>query len=246
MPEEEGHNNSQIGSGDDADVSARPRRSGSPINPPVTANTPARSRAGTAGGDAGFNLVGFNVPLPEPVRGVRNEAQAAFRKLDTRLGGTRLDIDPYTPTFAASKGTQGTKAIATAPGPPMTDENDNDGDEDNNDIEMRERQQAEAETHDEKKGTAGNSIDDDNPFFAVPGGPGIRAKRGRGVEGDPNAFFHPASKEPQRVIWLPADKLGLCAAEVEKNRELGIESSSRHAWLVGDSKVRVSGRPPDW
>jgi hypothetical protein len=34
-------------------------------------------------------------------------------------------------------------------------------------------------------------------------------------ENDPNAFFHPATKEPMRVIWLPRDELGLCEAEIE-------------------------------
>lgn len=239
MPQEPGHENSQIGSEDAEEAALGPRRSGSPINSPPVDPEQVRSRANTGNASTGLNLVGFNVPLAAPIQGVKDEAQAAWRRIDRGLGGTRLEIDTetYNPYSTSPREVP---ASTTAPGPSVPNNDDNE--EDDNDIEMRERQES---TTTKEGGNSGNSIEDDNPFFAVPGGPGIRARRIVGEEGDPNAFFHPASKDPQVVIWLPSDKLGLCKAEVEKNRELGIETSSRHAWLVGDGKVRVSGRPPE-
>lgn len=73
----------------------------------------------------------------------------------------------------------------------------------------------------------------DNPFFALPGGPGVRPPR-QLREDDPDAFLHPAVRNPQMVVWLPRDELGLCDAEVHKNRECGVATSSRHAVLNGD------------
>ena len=72
-------------------------------------------------------------------------------------------------------------------------------------------------------------------FFAVPGGPGV--KNDHEEDGnDPNAFFHPATKEPQRILWLPRDELGLCEAEIEANASAGVESTHRYAIL----NVKVS------
>lgn len=53
---------------------------------------------------------------------------------------------------------------------------------------------------------------------------------------DVDAFAHPASKEPQRIIWLPEDELGLAVAEVQDNQSIGILSTTKDAVL--DSKVR--------
>jgi hypothetical protein len=79
------------------------------------------------------------------------------------------------------------------------------------------------------RGSAYN--EDDNPFFAVPGGPGVLPRHvDRGDDLD--TFLHPASKEPQRVVWLPRDELGLGMAEVQKNEECGVRASLRHAILV--------------
>jgi calcium permeable stress-gated cation channel len=52
---------------------------------------------------------------------------------------------------------------------------------------------------------------------------------------DSDAFSHPATKEPQRVIWLPEDALGLAAAEVRDNEYIGISSTYQDATL--DRKV---------
>ena len=46
-----------------------------------------------------------------------------------------------------------------------------------------------------------------------------------------DAFAHPASKEPQRTIWLPEDDLGLASAEVADNRAIGILSTTTDAYL---------------
>ncbi len=46
-----------------------------------------------------------------------------------------------------------------------------------------------------------------------------------------DAFTHPAAKEPQRVIWLPEDELGLATAEIRDNEAIGIASTSSDAFL---------------
>jgi hypothetical protein len=53
---------------------------------------------------------------------------------------------------------------------------------------------------------------------------------------DVDAFAHPASKEPQRIIWLPEDELGLAVTEVQDNQSIGILSTTKDAVL--DNKVR--------
>lgn len=73
-----------------------------------------------------------------------------------------------------------------------------------------------------------NENDDIEPYFAVPGGPGVQMLEEED-ENDPNAFFHPASKEPMRILWLPKDELGLAEAEIETNAKFGIPSVHRYA-----------------
>lgn len=75
-----------------------------------------------------------------------------------------------------------------------------------------------------------NESDDAEPYFAVPGGPGVQMLEEED-ENDPNAFFHPATKEPMRILWLPRDELGLAEAEIERNAKLGITSVHRYATL---------------
>lgn len=85
--------------------------------------------------------------------------------------------------------------------------------------------------------------EDSEAYFALPGGPGvidIDATDGN----DPDAFFPPATKEPQMILWLPKDELGLSEYEIEMNAAAGVESSSRRAILNHDGKVRISGPPP--
>lgn len=46
-----------------------------------------------------------------------------------------------------------------------------------------------------------------------------------------DAFTHPAAKEPQRIVWLPEDELGLAAAEIKNNESVGIASTSADAFM---------------
>ncbi|WVN85988.1 uncharacterized protein L203_101146 [Cryptococcus depauperatus CBS 7841] len=79
-------------------------------------------------------------------------------------------------------------------------------------------------------------------YFAVPGGAGVINQQFKDEE---TAFFHPASKESQKVIWLPEDELGLCKAEVRANERAGVKSSLKGAWLNEKGKVQISMSPPE-
>lgn len=84
----------------------------------------------------------------------------------------------------------------------------------------------------------------EDPYFAQPGGPGVlRGLRDDGQ--DPAAFFHPASKDPQPIIWLPKDTLGLTAVELEENHAMGIRSTSKNAKMTEEAKIQVYGPQPD-
>jgi hypothetical protein len=116
--------------------------------------------------------------------------------------------------------TSHTSALPTASGPPV------------------------GEPHPEalEMGTMGaepDPVNEDNfdPYFAVPGGPGVLQEEHED-ENDPNAFFHPATKEPMRILWLPKDELGLCDAEIEANKAIGVSAVHRYATL----NAKVSGR----
>lgn len=85
--------------------------------------------------------------------------------------------------------------------------------------------------------------DEMEAFFALPGGPGVR-NQDETDGNDPDAFFPPATKEPQVILWLPKDDLGLCDYEIEMNAQAGVEASCRRAILNHKGKVRISGPPP--
>ena len=59
-----------------------------------------------------------------------------------------------------------------------------------------------------------------------------------------NDFYHPASYEPQRVVWIPRDELGLSAGEVRANIDSGVDASDFAAVMNGKGKVDVEGPPP--
>lgn len=61
---------------------------------------------------------------------------------------------------------------------------------------------------------------------------------------EPKDFYHPATVEPQRSIWIPKDTLGLYAGEVEDNVAKGVAASSEHAYMNEKGKVDIDGRPP--
>lgn len=85
--------------------------------------------------------------------------------------------------------------------------------------------------------------DEMEAYFALPGGPGVR-NQDETDGNDPDAFFPPETKEPQMILWLPKDELGLCEYEIEMNAQAGVESSCRRAILNHEGKVRISGPPP--
>jgi hypothetical protein len=81
-------------------------------------------------------------------------------------------------------------------------------------------------------------------------GPGPSAEYGASVpvEGKrnegPTDFNHPASVEPQRIIWIPQDPLGLGEAESSELMKDGIESSTENATMDAKGHVDIQGHPP--
>lgn len=73
--------------------------------------------------------------------------------------------------------------------------------------------------------------DEETRYFAKHGGPGVVIERLDDAN-DPLAFFHPASKDPQRVVWIPQDELGLGSDQVEGNMAAGVLSSDRNATIT--------------
>lgn len=75
----------------------------------------------------------------------------------------------------------------------------------------------------------GSNSNDDESY---DGNEGVVESSGRNkTEFAQDAFSHPASKEPQRTVWLPEDDLGLAAAEVSDNSAIGILSTTTDAYL---------------
>lgn len=64
-------------------------------------------------------------------------------------------------------------------------------------------------------------------------------------EDGPKDFYHPASVEPQPIIWMPKDRLGLAEAEEEATRQRGIAISIEHAVMDEKAHVNIDGAPPD-
>lgn len=60
----------------------------------------------------------------------------------------------------------------------------------------------------------------------------------------PKEFYHPASSDPQRVVWIPEDDLGLAEEERRVTSEMGIAISTEDARMDGKGHVDVSGAPP--
>ncbi|QRW10341.1 tranport-associated late exocytosis protein [Ceratobasidium sp. AG-Ba] len=60
----------------------------------------------------------------------------------------------------------------------------------------------------------------------------------------PEDFTHPAAIEPQQIIWLPKDPLGLAEAEERELKADGIEVSTEHAQMDEKGHVQLSGPPP--
>lgn len=56
--------------------------------------------------------------------------------------------------------------------------------------------------------------------------------------------YHPASVDPEPIIWLPRDPLGLVEAEERSIYAAGIEASSQNAVVDAEGHVDVTGPPP--
>ena len=55
------------------------------------------------------------------------------------------------------------------------------------------------------------------------------------------AFAHPATKDPQQIVWVPRDSLGLGEEAVRLMRERKIEATEKDATV--SEKVRLSSLP---
>lgn len=80
-------------------------------------------------------------------------------------------------------------------------------------------------------------------YFARPGGPGVI--RPPDDSAAPAAFFHPATHQPQPIVWLPVDELGVARDQVRKNRKEGVKSTTRNAVFDSKNRVQVKGPAPD-
>lgn len=74
-------------------------------------------------------------------------------------------------------------------------------------------------------------------------GPQITAL-GVDEEMGPEDCYHPASVDPEPIIWIPRDPLGLAEAEERSMRAAGIEASSQNAVVDAEGHVDVTGPPP--
>ncbi|WRT66942.1 uncharacterized protein IL334_003907 [Kwoniella shivajii] len=136
----------------------------------------------------------------------------------------------------------------TAPGPPITTfpshASSTDRERPNSLRSRRSTKNVNANKNASGSEPGSKSETSETVYFAIPGGPGV-LNRHLDDGNDPRAFFHPATKESQRIIWLPQDDLGLCQAEIERNEKEGVRSSMKNAWLNEKGKVQISGPPPD-
>ncbi|KAI0631057.1 DUF221-domain-containing protein [Trametes polyzona] len=95
-------------------------------------------------------------------------------------------------------------------------------------------------------------VEQERAASAKPGAPGLEQEDDRqssiqGVDEDagPKDFYHPASVEPQPIIWLPRDPLGLGEAEERAIRAAGIKVSTRDAVMDDKGHVDIHGAPPE-
>lgn len=85
-------------------------------------------------------------------------------------------------------------------------------------------------------------IDEETQYFAKPGGPGVQITRLDDAN-DPAAFFHPAGKEPQRIVWIPQDDMGLGNELVQGNIAHHVKSSDRNATISRNVSGAVNAGP---
>jgi hypothetical protein len=108
------------------------------------------------------------------------------------------------------------------------------------DIKRKEEETMRARAAASAKTTGLQSIDGPGPSKPYGDSVGVEGKRNDG----PTDFNHPASVEPQRVIWLPEDPLGLGPAEAKALEKAGVESSTENAVMDAEGHVDVQGHPP--
>ena len=72
----------------------------------------------------------------------------------------------------------------------------------------------------------------------------VSRSRAEDEEGEVNDFYHPATVEPQRIVWIPEDTLGLSKDEVRACVENGVDASSVNARMDEKGRVEVDGPPP--
>lgn len=72
----------------------------------------------------------------------------------------------------------------------------------------------------------------------------IHSMRGIDEDSGPKEFYHPASVEPQRVVWLPKDTMGLSEVEEAAIKERGIHVSTEAAEMDAKGHVDIQGGPP--
>jgi len=68
----------------------------------------------------------------------------------------------------------------------------------------------------------------------------VEGKRNEG----PTDFNHPASVEPQRIVWIPEDPLGLGELQARELNEEGVEASTENATMDVKGHVDIHGHPP--
>jgi len=68
----------------------------------------------------------------------------------------------------------------------------------------------------------------------------VEGKRNEG----PTDFNHPASVEPQRIVWIPNDPLGLGEIESQALNARGVEASTEHATMNEGGHVDIDSHPP--
>jgi len=88
------------------------------------------------------------------------------------------------------------------------------------------------------------SADKDKGISTAPSAPNPEAAKQYRSEAE-YGFLHPAASRPQRVVWLPLDRLGLVREEQKGNEEAGVETSVQNAQMDEKGKVDISGPPPD-
>jgi len=108
--------------------------------------------------------------------------------------------------------------------------------------EAEESDEAPSAESDEKQRKMSMASEGKKPIVSQPAGPSV-AVEGKRNEG-PTDFTHPAATEPQRIVWLPRDDLGIAESEVADMQRQGVESSTENARVTVKGKTEIDGHPP--